>query len=435
MRVGYDEIKRLAKEMGCRVTDLLAQAPANDPFYAEVPARAEAAEWFAGQWHHFGWQAGVHLRRVHYRLVSAEEPILRPDGSPYQNLDRHWQWLVSSSLAARYLGLIPADVLVDRRNPDPILNAAEDPGDQPGVGVVGGSPDFGWSLDEELTLPGLLTRGFRARQPYLVEVWIEKSTQNDILAPLARRLGFNLVPGNGETSEIQVRQAVERAIRAERPMRILYVSDFDPGGRSMPLAFSRKLEFILGARELDLDITAQPIVLTPEQCRDYRLPRTPLKESERRAAKFEARFGEGATELDALEALRPGELARIVEGEVCRWLDPTLPQRTAAAEREFQRKLEEIEDEVHERYDVAELVERYDAIRAALSRLEEDAAATWEHVATDLYEAAPSVGLSTLPQPRPANPDPDPLFDSRRDYFDQLDRYRQWQGRDQEEAA
>lgn len=433
--IGYEGLKRLAREMGCRVSDLLAQAPANDPFYAEVPARAEAAEWFAKQWQDFGWQAGVHLRRIHYRLVSAEVPILRPDGSPYLNFDRHWQWLVSSSLAARYLGLIPADVLVDRRNPDPIINAAEDPGDQPGVSVVGGSPDFSWSLDEELTLPGLLARGFRARQPYLVEVWIEKSTLNDILAPLATRLGFNLVPGIGETSEIQVRLAVERAVRAERPMRVLYISDFDPGGRSMPVAFARKLEFALASRGLDLDITAQPIALTPEQCRTYRLPRTPLKESERRAAKFEARFGEGATELDALEALHPGELARIVEAEVCRYIDPELPKKVSAAEREFQHKLEEIEEEVHDRYDLGRLVERYDAIRSALLRLEEDAAATWEHVATELHEAAPSVGLSTLPQPRPATPDPDPLFDSRRPYLDQLDRYRRWQGRDQEEVA
>lgn len=433
--IGYGELKRLAKEMGCRVSDLVALAPANDPFYAEVPHRAEAAEWFASLWQSFGWQAGMHLRRAHYRLISSETPILRPDGEPYENLDRHWQGFISASLAARYLGLIPADVLIDRRNPSPILNAAVDPGELPGVDVFDQRPDFGWQLDEELSLPRLISRGFRARQPYLVEVWIEKSTVNDILEPLSRKLGFNLVAGNGETSEIQVRLAVERAIAAGCPMRILYISDFDPGGRSMPVAFSRKLEFALASRGLDLDVTAQPIALTPEQCREYRLPRTPLKESERRAAKFEARFGEGATELDALEALHPGELERIVTREVCRYIDPTLPRRVDQAKLEFDQQLDEIEEEIHDRYDVADLVARYDAIRDALGRLEQDAEATWLSIAEDLSLHAPEAGSWSLPEPRPADPDPDPLFDSRRDYLTQLDRYRRWQGRDLGEVA
>lgn len=300
---GYADVRRLARELGCRASDLIALAPANDPFYSGVPHRAEAAEWFVEQWERFGWQAGLHLRRAHYRLISMETTILRPCGSPYINTTNCWQWLVSASLAARYLGLIPPDVLVDRRNPEPVICASSEQAD-PSVSVLDSTPDFAWNLSESLDLPCLFSRGFHADQPYLVETWIEKSTMNDILEPLARKLKFNLVAGNGETSEIQVQRAVDRAIAAGKPMRILYLSDFDPGGRSMPVAFARKLEFALASRDLDLDITAQPIVLTPEQCQHYRLPRTPIKESETRAAKFEARFGSGATELDALEADR-----------------------------------------------------------------------------------------------------------------------------------
>ena len=60
---------------------------------------------------------------------------------------------------------------------------------------------------------------------------------------------------------------------------------------------------------------------TRKQCIEYKLPRTPLKETERRAARFQERFGEGATELDALEALHPGELRRIIETEIARYHD------------------------------------------------------------------------------------------------------------------
>ena len=63
-------------------------------------------------------------------------------------------------------------------------------------------------------------------------------------------------------------------------------------------------------------------LLTEDQCRRYRLPRTPIKETERRKSRFEQRFGVGATELDALEALHPGEMRQIVDTEISRYIDP-----------------------------------------------------------------------------------------------------------------
>jgi hypothetical protein len=75
----------------------------------------------------------------------------------------------------------------------------------------------------------------------------------------------------------------------------------------MPVAMARKIEHNLRTNAPDLDIQVRVVLLTKEQCEEYRLPRSPIKESERRAARFEERFGEGTTELDALEALHPGE--------------------------------------------------------------------------------------------------------------------------------
>src|SRR4029077_14507606 len=72
-----------------------------------------------------------------------------------------------------------------------------------------------------------------------------------------------------------------------------------------------------------LDIRLAPLVLTAEQVERYRLPRIPIKDSERGKKHFEVRFGEGAVELDALEALHPGELARIVEARIRFYRDPT----------------------------------------------------------------------------------------------------------------
>ena len=52
----------------------------------------------------------------------------------------------------------------------------------------------------------------------------------------------------------------------------------------------------------------------------------------------------------------------------------------------------------------------------------------WSTITEELQEKKPD--LPTLPMVRPANePDGFVLFDSKRDYFNQIDAYREWQRR------
>jgi hypothetical protein len=122
----YTSVKALAKSMKRSVKDLLALSPNNDPFYAEVGSRGDAAQWFSGVYRDYGGGNVPHLRRIHYRLVSPPPGvrILLPDGREYQNTDKDWSYLCWASLAARYLDLIPFDGLVDKRNDEPIIYAA-----------------------------------------------------------------------------------------------------------------------------------------------------------------------------------------------------------------------------------------------------------------------------------------------------------------------
>jgi hypothetical protein len=52
------------------VKDMLVLSQQNDPFYAGNGVEGEKARWFAELWERFGYGSGVHLRRVHYRIVS-----------------------------------------------------------------------------------------------------------------------------------------------------------------------------------------------------------------------------------------------------------------------------------------------------------------------------------------------------------------------------
>jgi hypothetical protein len=83
MRIDYDVIGQLADEIGCRRADLIVLSPQNDPFYAGVAARREAAEWFARLWGELEFKPGSHLRRIHYVLVSLA--FRMANGYPYHN--------------------------------------------------------------------------------------------------------------------------------------------------------------------------------------------------------------------------------------------------------------------------------------------------------------------------------------------------------------
>lgn len=112
-----DALKDAASRYGCNLKDLLVLAPGNDPFNCGSPTDIKQAEWFADLWSRFGFQKGMHLRRIHYVLIS--RPFKRHDGKPYLNTDKDWQYLQDCSRRARYLQFVAADDFVDHRNPAP----------------------------------------------------------------------------------------------------------------------------------------------------------------------------------------------------------------------------------------------------------------------------------------------------------------------------
>jgi hypothetical protein len=130
---------------------------------------------------------------------------------------------------------------------------------------------------------------------------------------------------------------LQRIARIDQPVRIFYLSDFDPGGETMPRAVARQLEFWQAQYAPRADIKLTPLVLTREQVERYQLDRIPIKASDQRREGFEGRHGEGACELDALEARHPGELARLVRAALDPYQDHAHAQRLAAAEQQAQR--------------------------------------------------------------------------------------------------
>lgn len=473
--INYDKILELAKQNGQSIKDLCALDPSNDPFYTGRNAEVAAAQWFADLWDRFGYQTGIHLRRVHYQLISQDPLILRPDtGRPYENTKSNYAYLNNAGKWARYLKLVDPAAFVDRRNPEAIIYAAwlklgdfgyHDPtpdyfivesweieSDQyilPRVPTLGRLP---WSLPD---LPNFEISGYDGiQQDYHLEVWCEKSTMNDVLIPLCQRYKVNLITGLGEMSITAVVEFLQRVRQARRPARILYLSDYDPAGVGMPISIARKIEFFQrNEGHDDLDIRLQPIVLTPYQIELYSLPRIPVKDSDLRKENWEALHGKGAVELDALEALYPGALAEIVESAILDYYDRTLTRRAMDQKSALADALDLSRDGILAAWqdEIAELESSYstlltdfEATRQEFNELVKDFGpkieayqnrldsilTQGEKLHENLTDALEDIDIDTdleeysLPSPDLPPENDNQLYDSRWDYFIQLKAYK-----------
>lgn len=435
--IGYEALCQLAQKLGRPLHSLTALSHGADPFGCDTPAHVRDAEWFAELWHGH-MDRGGHLRRLHYRLISQASPITLPSGAPYLNTINCWSTLKLAGKWARYLGLVDADDVDDRRSPAPHLHL-DDEWSSPASAVVR-EAEVWFSRLIPPRMPDLPRLGLRPpgiSQRYHTEVWVEKSDVEDVVLPLARRYAFNYVPFNGQPGLRPCRQLVDRAERSGRRVRILYLSDFDPQGQSMPVAVARKIEFVLAERGLDLDIELRPLALTKDQCVELELPRIPITDGDRGKRAFEERHGDGATELDALEALHPGYLHDLIVAEVERYRDDTLEDRLAEAESSVSADLEAITETVvlrHEneldalRAELEHVAEPIQEINRRLVSWREKAEAVVATIRAELEEAAPDVSDASLwPEPEEGDEHPDPLFSSLRDYVEQVAAYKRFQ--------
>ena len=450
----YEDIKALAEATGSNIADLIVLARNNDPFFCGTPAHRRDAEWFVRCWRQLGCEAlsGVHLRAIHYKLVSQDPPPITPSGKPYINTLECWSYLGAASKAARHLRLVDAETFEDHRNPDPIIHARRLEASDPAMDA-----DYweGWALPEihadladdfELPLPAFTAVRLRLRSspatvpPGNLDREIHAARGAVAVVSRASRqpgssIGFQSIP-----STIAL---LRRAQAHGKPTRVFYLSDFDPAGSFMPDAVARQLECWRHRLDIRVEVKLQPLALTKEQVIEYRLPSIPIKETDRRKAGFESRYGMEATEIDALEALRPGVLARLVEEAIepyrdldlcARWKEAAAEAKSVAKEAEAWVACEQ-QVECHAiQVEVRTILESYrdriaalnDALQQELNPYRDRVSAVRQAI-QDAIDIVPDVfELPEQPEPDLAEPDDSGwLFDSGRSYLTQLAVYKE----------
>jgi hypothetical protein len=452
-----------ARELGIPKKQLLVLAADNDPFNAGTKGHVEQAEWFSEVYLEVGYR-GIHLRRLHYRAYDASVPNLQ--GEPYPNTEEQWKELQAASKYARHLGRVDPEDFRDNRAPSPYLSVHGVPfTPEPAyeLGPRGGLLD--WHLPSISTsLTGYASPGAEYevtgydytdyQQPLLVEVWSEKSGDDAVLGSIASRYGVNYVPGIGFQSVTNIRRMFRRIRDVGKPTRILYLSDFDPAGMGMPVQVARHTQFAfwqleqMASTEDVANVTLEALALTEAQVVEMRLPRKPIKEADRRKAGWEDRFGEGAVEIDALEARQPGSLGGLVRERVEALQDGTLPQRVRQAGEEAESILGEAAQEVVERHrdegrrTVAEFNqiagryrERLEALSASFEREVGPLRERFAEQEADFNEeiGALEVELPEMPEGVAPNEDGDEecrMYDSDREFVEQTEEFRRRQKRD-----
>jgi hypothetical protein len=175
---------------------------------------------------------------------------------------------------------------------------------------------------------------------------------------------------------------------------------------------ARKLQALTIEEFPDLAIEVHAVALTLDQVRQYDLPSTPLKDTERRADHWRAVMGHEQTEIDALAALRPEVLRDIARAALAPFYDFGLGERAVRARREWQQKAEAM---LREHPD-------YSAVCEEISVALDDVTA-----AVDALRAVQQQGVErlrvTLPPVEPVEPEitaeaPVPLFTTDDDFVE-----------------
>jgi hypothetical protein len=193
-----------------------------------------------------------------------------------------------------------------------------------------------WELQPQIDV-----EGFEGRQPCRLALVGEKSSLADVLGPLADRYDADLFLPTGEISDTQVYLMARAAQDDGRPLVVFYFADCDPAGWQMGISVSRKLQALKILLPKMPDFEVHRVALTPAQVREYGLPSTPLKATEKRADPWRAAMGVDQTEIDALTSLRPDLLRQAAEDAIASFYDRTLAARVSAARRQWLSQAQE----------------------------------------------------------------------------------------------
>jgi hypothetical protein len=261
-------------------------------------------------------------------------------------------------------------------------------------------------------MPRIFIYGFAGWQTHRIIFYGEKTSLAEILDPIARQIGAEMVLVTGESSDTRLAEAMARASKDGRPAALLYFADFDPSGHQMSISVARKVQALIDFKYLTLNIKVYRVALTVEQVREWDLPSKPLSANEKRAAKWRQRFGHEQTEIDAAIELKPDALRDVIVEAIQPFYDDTLDRRVTSAEVDWRKEADEaLRDHPGYQDCVRRIEEAYGRVTEAVDTLDGAQAQAAEILRGTALPSTPE-----LPEAAPPGTAKPALFDSETDF-------------------
>ena len=116
-------LESACEEHKASLSDLTVLSAQVDPYRIDTAAGHRDGQWLAEQLARlYGPAQRAHWRGIHYAIVS-DGKIRKPNGEIYRNTNDDWEWLIiNPAKAARWLGYVSFDRIIDQRNSPPIIH-------------------------------------------------------------------------------------------------------------------------------------------------------------------------------------------------------------------------------------------------------------------------------------------------------------------------
>ena len=181
-----------------------------------------------------------------------------------------------------------------------------------------------------------------ARQPYHVEVWIEKDALIGIVETACMMHRVPHYSCRGYTSQSEIWAAAQRfdekTDAGKKRAIVIHLGDHDPSGIDMTRDIQDRLRLLsMGNDSIDVE----RIALSMTQVEEYKPPPNPAKTTDARYAGYSRLYGTESWELDALE---PDMMVKLIRSHVAKHIDEDIWSADADREQEDRNRLRTIAD-------------------------------------------------------------------------------------------
>ncbi len=244
---------------------------------------------------------------IHYALLN--NPPLRNTGNnpkfrkPYSNDRLSYGDLCDLCIRLRLVGRLSWNAINDETRPFDLPTVDNSP-------ASFFERELHWFLRD-------YRRNLLQSQPHHIEIIGEKNTVRSTLKPIANKYTVPLTTARGFSSATPRLEVTQRYRKSGKDkLIILALTDFDPCGEQICHSFASSLRDDFGVRASKLELLK--VALTPEQVERFNLPPgAEAKKSDKKSAKFTAKYGAFVWELEALPLpVLQSELQRAIDSVI-----------------------------------------------------------------------------------------------------------------------